>query len=78
MLINCAGINIQDRDWDDIDEKDWDKIFSNKCKWYFLLLQICDPYNEKKKDGLIINVSSWAGKHVGLLSGVSYTSSNML
>ena len=30
---------------------------------------------KKNMDGLIINVSSWSGNHVSLLSGVSYTSS---
>ena len=30
---------------------------------------------KEKRDGLIINVSSWSGNHVSLLSGVSYTSS---
>ena len=30
---------------------------------------------KKEKDGLIINISSWAGREVSLLSGVTYTSS---
>ena len=27
ILINAAGINIQNRDWDNIDENEWDKVF---------------------------------------------------
>ena len=27
ILINAAGLNIQNRDWDDIKEDDWDKVF---------------------------------------------------
>ena len=75
ILINCAGINIKERDWDNINENDWDKIFQINVNGIFYCCKSTIPIMKKNKDGLIINVSSWAGKHVGLLSGVSYTSS---
>ena len=26
VLVNCAGINIEKRDWDNIDENEWDQV----------------------------------------------------
>ena len=75
ILINCAGINIKNRDWDNIDENEWDEVFQTNINGLFYCCKSAIPIMKKKKDGLIINISSWSGNHVSLLSGVSYTSS---
>ena len=75
VLVNCAGINIENRDWDNIDENDWDKVIQTNISGLFYCCKSVIPLMKKKMDGLIINVSSWSGNHVSLLSGVSYTSS---
>ena len=75
VLINCAGINIENRDWDNIDENDWDKVIQTNISGLFYCCKSVIPLMKKRMDGLIINVSSWSGNHVSLLSGVSYTSS---
>ncbi|MDC1194897.1 SDR family oxidoreductase [Pseudomonadota bacterium] len=75
ILINCAGINIENRDWDNIDENDWDNVFQTNINGLFYCCKAAIPMMKEKKDGLIINISSWSGNHVSLLSGVSYTSS---
>ena len=75
ILINSAGINVEHRDWDIINQKDWDNIFQTNVNGLFYCCKSILPYMKKQQDGLIINVSSWAGKEVSLLSGVSYTSS---
>ena len=75
ILINSAGINVEHRDWDIINQKDWDNIFQTNVNGLFYCCKSILPYMKKQQDGLIINVSSWAGKEVSLLSGVTYTSS---
>ena len=75
ILVNCAGINILKRDWDNIDENEWDQVIQTNINGLFYCCKAVIPLMKKKKDGLIINVSSWSGNHVSLLSGVSYTSS---
>ena len=75
ILINAAGINIENRDWDNINENDWDKVFQTNINGLFYCCKSVIPLMKVKQDGLIINVSSWSGNHISLLSGVSYTSS---
>ncbi len=75
VLVNCAGINIENRDWDNIDENEWDEVIQTNISGLFYCCKLIIPIMKKKMDGLIINVSSWSGNHVSLLSGVSYTSS---
>ena len=75
VLVNCAGINIENRDWDTINESEWDKVIQTNISGLFYCCRSVIPIMKKNMDGLIINVSSWSGNHVSLLSGVSYTSS---
>ena len=75
ILINAAGLNIQNRDWDDIKEDDWDKVFKVNINGMFYCCKSALQLMKKQNDGLIINISSWAGNHISYLSGTSYISS---
>ena len=75
ILINSAGTNVEHRDWDVINKKDWDSIFQTNVNGLFYCCKSTLSHMKKQQDGLIINISSWAGKEVSLLSGVTYTSS---
>ena len=75
ILVNSAGTNVEHRDWDVINKQDWDNIFQTNVNGLFYCCKSILSYMKQQKDGLIINVSSWAGKEVSLLSGVTYTSS---
>ena len=77
ILVNCAGINILKRDWDNIDENEWDQVIQTNVNGLFYCCKAVIPLMKEKKDGLIINVSSWSGNHVSLLSGVSIPLLNM-
>ena len=74
ILVNCAGINIEKRDWETINQNDWDKVFQTNINGLFYCCHSVIPLMKEQMDGLIINVSSWSGNHISLLSGVSYTS----
>ena len=75
ILVNAAGMNIQNRDWDNIDENEWDLIFKVNVNGMFYCCKSALPIMKKQKDGLIINISSWAGNHISFLSGTSYIAS---
>lgn len=75
ILINAAGINIQNRDWEDIKEDDWDKVFKVNINGMFYCCKSALQIMKEQKDGLIINISSWAGNHISYLSGTSYIAS---
>jgi NADP-dependent 3-hydroxy acid dehydrogenase YdfG len=74
ILVNCAGINIEKRDCETINQNDWDKVFQTNINGLFYCCHSVIPLMKEQMDGLIINVSSWSGNHIRLLSGVSYTS----
>ena len=75
ILINCAGINIENRDWDNINETEWDDVFQTNINGLFYCCKSAIPMMKERKDGLIINISSWAGNHISYLSGTSYIAS---
>ena len=57
ILVNCAGINIENRDWDTIDENDWDEVIQTNISGLFYCCKSVIPIMKKNMDGLIINVS---------------------
>ena len=75
VLINSAGTNVENRDWDIINKENWDNVFKTNVNGLFYCCKSTIPFMKIQEDGLIINISSWAGKEVSLLSGVTYTSS---
>ena len=54
ILVNAAGINIQNRDWDNIDENEWDLIFKVNVSGMFYCCKSALPIMKKQKDGLIM------------------------
>ena len=75
IVINAAGMNIQNRDWDDIQQNDWDQVFKVNINGMFYCCKSALQLMKKQNDGLIINISSWAGNHISYLSGTSYIAS---
>jgi NADP-dependent 3-hydroxy acid dehydrogenase YdfG len=75
IVINAAGMNIQNRDWDVIQETDWDKVFKVNINGMFYCCKSALQLMKRQNDGLIINISSWAGNHISYLSGTSYIAS---
>ena len=68
-------MNIQNRDWDDIQQNDWDQVFKVNINGMFYCCKSALKLMKKQNDGLIINISSWAGNHISYLSGTSYIAS---
>ena len=72
ILVNSAGTNIPNRSMRVIDPDDWDMMLRVNATGAFNCMHAVLPQMRKRSDGLIINISSIAGKRATLLGGVSY------
>lgn len=72
ILINSAGINVPNRHWTNVSLDDWDQVVQIDLNGAFYCCQAVLPEMRQRKEGLIINVSSWAGVRVSYLTGPAY------
>jgi len=73
VLVNSAGINVKARNWHNVSLEDWDNIIRIDLDGAFYCAKAVLPGMIEHQDGLIINISSWAGRHVSVLTGPGYT-----
>ena len=72
ILINSAGINIKNRSMAEMRPEDWDHLFNvNATGPYNCIYQVL-PQTRERQDGLIINISSVAGRRATLIGGIAY------
>ena len=74
LLVASAGINTPERNWHNISHENFDKVIKIDLNGVFYTNQLVLGKMKEQKSGLIINISSWAGKHVSTLTGPAYTS----
>lgn len=75
ILVNGAGVNIQNRSIEAMLPEDWDRVMRiNATGAYRCILQVL-PAMRQRGDGLIINISSISGKRAIELGGVVYCAS---
>lgn len=75
ILINCAGINIVNRTMAAMNPDQWEQILRVNATGAYLCMRSVLPAMRARKDGVIINVSSIAGKRAASLGGVAYAAS---
>ena len=73
VLVNNAGFNSQKREWDDLVPEEFDAVLSVNVTGTFNAIHALLPAMRERKGGLIVNISSGAGKMVGVGAGVAYT-----
>ena len=73
ILVNNAGINVPARHWKDVSHDDWEAVHQINVNGLFYCTQAVLPAMRDRKEGLIINVSSWAGVRPSFLTGPAYT-----
>ncbi len=73
VLVNSAGLNVRARHWHDLAAEDWDKVIRVDLDGAFYCVRAVLPAMRAQGDGLIVNISSWAGNHVSLITGPAYT-----
>jgi NADP-dependent 3-hydroxy acid dehydrogenase YdfG len=73
VLVASAGINVKNRNWHNVTYEDWDRVIRIDLDGAFYCCKAVLPTMKAQGDGLIINISSWAGKHVSVVTGPAYT-----
>jgi NADP-dependent 3-hydroxy acid dehydrogenase YdfG len=72
ILVNSAGINDPKRNFFNVSTDAWDRIVGINLSGMFYCVHAVLPGMRSRKDGLIINVSSWAGRYPSTLTGPAY------
>ncbi len=75
VLVNSAGINVQKRLMAELAPADWDRMIAANLTGSFNCIHAALPVMRKRKTGLIVNISSIAGKRAMKLGGVGYCAS---
>lgn len=72
ILVNSAGINIANRMMSNIDPAEFDRVMAVNTTGTFNCIHAALPAMREKGSGLIVNISSVAGKRAMLLAGLPY------
>lgn len=72
ILINSAGLNVPNRFWKNQNAQGWNEVIRVNLDGSFYCISAVLPFMRQQKSGLIINVSSWAGKYDTYMTGPAY------
>ena len=72
ILVNSAGINIPNRQIDQLTPADWDSLIGINATGAFNCIFCALPEMRMRGGGLIVNISSIAGKRAMKLGGAGY------
>ena len=74
ILVTSAGTNISgnQRNFKNMTQEGWDDVVAINLNGLFYCCHAVIPGMRKRKDGLIINISSWAGRYASSLTGPAY------
>ena len=75
ILLNSAGLNNANRFWKNQTVEGWREVVGINLDGSFYTIHAVLPAMRARKDGLIINVSSWAGVFHPRLTGAAYNGS---
>lgn len=75
ILVNNAGLNIKQRTMRELTPETWQLLLRANLDGAFYCINAVLPQMLKRRDGLIINVSSIAGKRASPLGGAAYAAS---
>lgn len=73
ILLASAGLNVPNRSLDKLGTADWDTVVNVNLNGVYYPIHAVLPQMRARGDGLVMIVSSWAGRHVGRLTGAAYT-----
>jgi NADP-dependent 3-hydroxy acid dehydrogenase YdfG len=72
ILVNNAGTNIKERGLRQLTPEKWQLLIRSNLDGAFYCIHAVLPQMVQRKDGVIVNVSSVAGKRAGPLGGAAY------
>lgn len=73
ILVNSAGLNVPKRRWRDVEAEGWYQVVDIDLNGAFYCSHAALRIMREQRDGLIINISSMAGRTVGTVSGAAYS-----
>jgi len=73
ILVNSAGVNTAQRRFANMSSDAWKTVVDVNLSGTFHAIQAALPMLRRAGDGLVINISSWAGNHINYLTGPAYT-----
>jgi NADP-dependent 3-hydroxy acid dehydrogenase YdfG len=72
ILVNSAGINSPKRSFRNVSVESWNQIVAINLSGMFYCCHAVLPGMRERRQGLIINISSWAGRYASTLTGPGY------
>ncbi len=75
ILVNSAGVNIPNRSTSELTPENWDFVLRINATGAYNCISSVLPQMRQRGDGLIVNISSVAGKRAGPIGGVAYNAS---
>jgi len=75
ILVNSAGLNNPQRFWRDQTVDSWDQVIRINLDGTFYCTKAVIPSMRTHKSGVVINISSWAGKYTSAMVGAAYNGS---
>lgn len=72
ILVNSAGMNVPERHWDRVAAAQWDQVVRINLDGTFYCTQAVLPLMRAQGGGLMIHISSWAGRYDSYLTGPAY------
>ncbi|MCI0460590.1 MAG: SDR family oxidoreductase [Gemmataceae bacterium] len=75
ILVNNAGLNIKERTIRQLDPDKWQLLLRANLDGAFYCTHYVLPQMLERRDGVIVNVNSIAGKRAGPLGGAAYAAS---
>lgn len=73
ILVNSAGLNVPNRSWETVDTAGIDAVIGADLNGPFYASRAVLPAMRRQGGGLIVQVSSWAGRYVSKLTGPAYS-----
>jgi NADP-dependent 3-hydroxy acid dehydrogenase YdfG len=73
ILVHSAGLNVRARDLKQLSTSDWNTVIDVNLNGAFYCCHAVLPIMHAQQEGLIINISSWAGRFVSRVSGAAYS-----
>ena len=75
ILVNSAGTNVKTRSMAEMEPDQWDHVMAINASGTYYCMHAVLPQMRERGGGLIINISSIAGKRSSPLGGVAYSAS---
>lgn len=72
ILVASAGLNVPDRSLERVSVEGWNTVVGVNLNGMFYAVHEVLPGMRERGDGLIILVSSWAGRYASRLTGAAY------